>query len=94
MANSKHDKARTNKILSIRAKARRTTIEEMAKGPCCTCGKPAHTLGMYRTDEGGKAVQGCVDAHHTLAHHVGEAAFWLYRPAAQEIRRNDPALSL
>ncbi len=93
--NRKHDEARSAKINAIRANARGISLEQLALASCPTCCRPAGDA-YFRADARGHGVEGCVDAHHTLAHHVGERASWLYRPEAQMIRKAvlDSLLSL
>jgi len=85
MNNAKHDAKRSAKINAIRAKARGISTDALAALPCPVCCR-ASGDAYFRADSRGHGVEGCVDAHHTFAHHVGERAAWLLRPAAQEIR--------
>lgn len=76
------------RINVIRAAARGVTLETLAAAPCPTCGRPAHAA-YFRTDAHGRALEGCVDAHHAGRTAPGEATRWFRRPGADQLRAQE-----
>ena len=69
---------------ALRAGARKISLDALAAGPCCTCGKPASSP-YRRTGASGQINVGCVDAHHS-GHVSGPDLAWHVRAEASAIR--------